>query len=104
MPKNYEVTEFNEPRAEPRQGSNLLEDQFKMPSFFSGNWEEPAFAKFNPPFGASGMFVDFLKTVGDVSDTIPFQESRTYVEEEPRPTEAVQRYGALESDFQETPR
>ncbi len=81
-----------------------------MPSFFNTRIEEPSFAQFNPPFGASGMFVDFLKTIGDVEDTIPFQNSRTYVDDSPRSPElVVHKFGSIEdtsssSEFKETPR
>lgn len=90
-----------------RQSNEFFDEPFQIPTFFRSNFEEPSFAQFSPPFGASGMFVDFLKTIGDVEDTIPFQESRTYVEERPIKPLKTNRYGAYETtenEFKETPR
>lgn len=97
------------PVVQERQSNNAFFDEpFQIPTFFRSNFEEPTFAQFSPPFGASGMFVDFLKTIGDVEDTIPFQESRTYVEERPIKPLKSNRYGAYETatenEFKETPR
>ena len=53
---------------------NFLDEPFQIPSFFRSNFDEPAFAQFNPPFGASGMFVDFLKTIGGGDNQVPFAQ------------------------------
>jgi len=96
--------------AEERQSinsqPNFLDEPFQIPSFFRSNFDEPSFAQFNPPFGASGMFVDFLKTIGDGNDQVPFSQPqlRTYVEDAPKlrlsieESPTIHRYGSYDTE------
>ena len=99
-------TDVLQERQTVNNNPNFLDKPFQIPSFFQSNsFNEPSFARFNPPFGVEGMFADFLKTVGD-DGSRPFQppESRTAfgveLNEEPN------RYGAFEEteEAKESPR
>ena len=86
--------------AQDRQSSDFgLDSNFEIPTFFKSSFEAPAFAEFNPPFGNSGIFIDFLKTVGkeDIPST-PFSarvESKTINTESSVPE--IHRYGAYDT-------
>ena len=100
---SFKERSFNKDIIQDRQSintqPNFLDEPFEIPSFFRSNFDEPAFAQFNPPFGASGMFVDFLKTIGEGDEQVPFSQPqlRTYVEDAPKlrtDSDIFQRYGS----------
>ena len=104
---SFKERSFNKDIIQDRQSintqPNFLDEPFEIPSFFRSNFDEPAFAQFNPPFGASGMFVDFLKTIGEGDEQVPFSQPqlRTYVEDAPKlrtDSSAIQRYGSYDTE------
>ena len=105
---SFKERSFNKDIIQDRQSNlnsqpNFLDEPFEIPSFFRSSFDEPAFAQFNPPFGASGMFVDFLKTIGEGDEQVPFSQPqlRTYVEDAPKlrtDSSAIQRFGSYNTE------
>ena len=86
--------------AQDRQSAPDFGSGFEIPTFFKSSFEAPAFAEFNPPFGNSGIFIDFLKTAAkdDPFESTPFSarvESKTINTESSVPE--IHRYGAFDT-------
>ena len=98
---NYEGPRFTVIKDAQDRQSHDFGSGFEIPTFFKSSFEAPAFAEFNPPFGNSGIFIDFLKTAGapeDPFESTPFSarvESKTINTESSVPE--IHRYGAFDT-------